>query len=61
MSQYKTGSSGINQEVAEPCMAAWQGQLQELQCSAEHDGRCTNNGHPQFVPQTEDNSRDEKN
>ena len=37
-------------------MAARDGQLQELQCGAEHDGRNTNNSHPQFVPQTEANS-----
>jgi hypothetical protein len=41
-------------------MAPRYGQLQELQGSAEHDGRSTHNGHPQFVPQTEDNSRDKK-
>jgi hypothetical protein len=42
-------------------MAARYGQLQELQYSAEDDGRSTTTGHPQFVPQTEGNSRNEKN
>ena len=42
-------------------MAARYGQLQKLQYSAEDDGRSTTTGYPQFVPQTEGNSRNEKN